>query len=128
MATSDEILEVRNNTNTTTADYSDTVVGGLIDDSSVECASATIWKWEMAKVPANYGLESASTGTEAHKFPTLDKAMDYYQKMYDFYKKECEDSKGAGSPALIKARPKSVAGIITKEDIIEYDRTGTVSS
>lgn len=50
MASTIDIATVRQNTDEPTdADYSDTVIGGLVDADGVDGASATIWTWKAAK-------------------------------------------------------------------------------
>jgi len=49
MASATEILQVRRNTSELeTTTYDDSTVSGLIDDSSVNLASGTIWLWKAA--------------------------------------------------------------------------------
>ncbi len=121
MATAAEILEVRNNTNTTISDYSNIIIEELIDNSSVKCASATIWKWELSKLgkDAAKGIKQSSTGVESHTFNSIKDQMDYYKFMFEFWKEECEESKGTHTSAFVKAEPKSVAGVITEDQINE---------
>ncbi|NIU83397.1 MAG: hypothetical protein GWN64_07940 [Candidatus Thorarchaeota archaeon] len=120
MATADEILEVRKNTNTTSTDYDDPTVSELIDGSTVECASATIWKWELAKLTASAaGLKKASVGVESHEFQSLKDKMDYYKGMYEFWKGECQDSQGYGTSALVKASQPEVAGVVSEDELSE---------
>jgi hypothetical protein len=121
MATSEQIEEVRRNTNTTVSDYNDTVVGDLIDNSSVECASATIWKWELAKLGADSakGIKSSKGGIESHTFNSIKEQMDYYKGMYDFWKAECDKSQNKGSSYLTKVYRPSVGGVVTEDQAIE---------
>ena len=90
MATADQLTEVRNNTNTDSTDYSDIVVNGLIDASSADCASATIWKWETAKLGKEVakGIKKSTGGVESHEFQGLKDQLEYYQGMYKYYKQE----------------------------------------
>ena len=118
MATSAEILEVRNNTNTTTSDYSDAVIEQLIDDTSVECASATIWKWELAKLgkAAAQAVKKSSGGVESHEFNSIKDQMGYYRDMLKFWTQECKDSQG-NSSGLFKATQPSVGGVVTEDQL-----------
>lgn len=118
MATADQILEVRNNTNTTTADYSDVVVGGLIDDSSVECASAKIWTWEYAKIAKDFGrsIKKAAGGVESHEYNSLKDIMSSYKEQLDYWTEQCRRSQGNLS-SLAKATQPSVGGVLTQDQI-----------
>ena len=117
MATVDERAEVRSNTNTTETEYDNDTLDELIDAGSVECASATIWKWELAKVGKNSSLKASSTGVESHTFNSIKEKMDYYKGMYEFWKGECQESQGYNTSAIVKATPQSVGGVLTEDQI-----------
>ena len=119
MAIPTDLEQVRRNTNTTSTDYTDVEVQSLIDAGGVNCTSAQIWQWEMAKLTAKAaGLKKSSGGVESHEFQALKDQMDFYKSQYDFYKELCDEDKGYGT-SLLKARPQSVAGVITQEDLDE---------
>ena len=121
MATADEILKVRNNTNTTSSQYDDLVVGELIDNSSINCASYQIWLWETAKIVTKAGnIKKASAGAESHEWNDIKSQLDVYQKMSDFYEKKCNEDNGEGTCMLIKTTQPRVGNIITQDEIDEY--------
>ena len=121
MATTTEILDVRNNTNTTTEQYSDVIIGGLIDDSSINCASATIWRWELSKLgTVASGLKKSSAGVESHEYQSISDQMNYYDKMYNMYSNLCKQENGVGVVRMIKVEQPNVGGVVTEDQINEY--------
>jgi hypothetical protein len=121
MATAAEIEQVRNNTNTTTADYSDEVVGDLIDDSSVNCASLQIWRWEYAKLGANAAtaIKKATGGIESHEYNSIKDQMEFYKEMIKMYEDLCKEDQGIDTPYLIPTKLTEVGGVVTQDEIDE---------
>ena len=123
MATAAEITTVRLNTNTTASDYSDETVGDLIDDSSVNCASLQIWRWEYAKLGANAAtsVKKATGGIESHEFNSVKDQAEYYIQMIAMYNDLCKEDNGTDTPYMVPTKLTTVGGVVTQDEIDELD-------
>ena len=121
MATSEQIEQVRKNTNTTSSDYSDSVVGDLIDASSVNCASLQIWRWEYAKLGANAAtaIKKANGGIESHEYNSVKDQMEFYKEMIAMYEELCKEDQGTDVAYMVPTKLTTVGGVVTQDELDE---------